>query len=346
MTVRYFRPAQPLAIQRIVARLQVTSKEDWWSALSNEQQKQYMAEHPNSEKTKQFKAEQPDAQPDDPATEAPKTTEAPNDDAQPAADDNTKKHDWDAESKLPEHKPLSGPKDDADSLSGDAHADREVVALLDKLKEMTDEAQAKGEKAPDYDLCQVSVPGTNLFCAVNKDIPRAKMPQLKGRPEPGSPAADMPKDKGGEVDTEPAFKEALEKKGIKLVEKSVPAATLKATQSQLVGSKVAGMCAALKKDPNNPGITAPIFVSKDGYVLDGHHRWAAVVGLQMAKGGGEPVEMKTIQVDMSIEDLLKFSNEFCEDIGIKPKDTKSQAKLQAKVAIQRYKIALQRIKRL
>lgn len=343
MTVRFFKP-EPSPIQRIIARLQVEAKDDWWSSLSNEQQKQYMQEHPNSEKTKQFKAEQPDAQPDDTAPEDTKQAEDQGDSTKPASDDK-EEHTWDADSKLPEHKPLSGPKDDADSLSGDAHADREVVALLDKLKEMTDEAQAKGEKAPDYDLCQVSIPGTNLFCAVNKDIPRAQMPQLKGRPEPGSPAADMPKDKGGEVDTEPAFRAALEKKGIKMVEKSVPAATLKATQSQLVGSKVAGMCAALKKDPNNPGITAPIFVSKDGYVLDGHHRWAAVVGLQMAKGGTDPVEMKTVQVDMSIEDLLKFSNEFCEDIGIKPKDTKSQAKFQAKAAIQRYSIALQRIKR-
>jgi hypothetical protein len=162
------------------------------------------------------------------------------------------------------------------------------------------------------------------------------MPQLKGKPAPGSIAADLPRDKGGEVDTEPAFREALEKRGVKMVEKSVPAATLKATQSQLVGSKVAGMCDALKKNPNNPGITAPIFVSKDGYVLDGHHRWAAVVGLQLAKGANDPVDMNVVEVDMDIEGLVKFTNQFCEDIGIKPKDTKEAARLMA-ASIQFYK---------
>lgn len=298
-------------------------KADWWSDMSADQQQQYLDEHPNSDKAKQARQEQKQAKPAEaPAEDKPKAE-------QPPAKETVKKPtepEKPATDEAPAPEEMKGPATDEESLSGDAEADRQVVALLDKLKEMADDAKAKGVKAPDYDLCEVSIPGTNLFCGDNKGIPRAKMPQLKGKPAPGSEADTLPKDKNGEVDTEAAFKKALIKKGAKLEAKEVPAATLKATQSQLVGPKIAGMLAALKEDPNNKGITAPIFVSKDGYVLDGHHRWAAVVGLQLAKGNSDPVTMKTIQVDMSIGDLVKFTNEFCEDIGIKPKDAKTEAR--------------------
>lgn len=199
---------------------------------------------------------------------------------------------------------------------------KEVVALLDKLKNMSDEAIAKGNSAPNYDLCQVSVPGTNLFCQVSLDIPRKEMPQLKGTPIKGSQADKLPKDKKGEVDTEAIFRNALKKYGAKLTNKKVDASTLKATQSELVGSKVAGMTDALKQNPKNEGITAPIFVSKDGYILDGHHRWAAQVGLSL--NNDKPVMMDVVEVDMSAEDLVKFTNNFCEKIGIKSKAGKVQ----------------------
>lgn len=201
-------------------------------------------------------------------------------------------------------------------------ARKKVVALLDNLKKMTDEAISKGESAPNYDLCKVSVPGTNLFCQVSLDIPRQDMPQLKGFATPGSPADKLPKDSKGEVDTEQLFKKALEKSGTKMFRKKIDASTLKATQSELVGSKVAGMTSALKKDPNNPGITAPIFVSKDGYILDGHHRWAAQVGLSLNED--QPVMMDVVEVDMDAKQLVNFTNKFCTSIGIKQKAGKVQ----------------------
>ena len=205
---------------------------------------------------------------------------------------------------------------------------KKVVAILDKLKAMSDEASAKGEKAPDYDLCKVAVPGTNLFCQVSLDIPRAEMPQLKGNAIPGTPADDLPKDKNGEVDTEAAFKKALEASGAKMTPKKIDASTLKATQSQLVGAKVAGMTAALKKEPNHEAITAPIFVSKDGYILDGHHRWAAQVGLSLNQD--KPVMMNVVEVDMDAKSLVDFTNKFCNDIGIKQKAGKIKEAMELK----------------
>ena len=60
---------------------------------------------------------------------------------------------------------LPGPTSDENSVSGDAAAERKV---LEKLKSI-------GPK-DDVDLCSISVPGTNLFCAGNKQIPRDEMP--------------------------------------------------------------------------------------------------------------------------------------------------------------------------
>lgn len=180
-----------------------------------------------------------------------------------------------------------------------------------------DELAAKADKGEDFNLCQITVPGTNLYCDDNQGIPREEMPQFKGKPLPGTPAADMPTDNKGEVDTEPLFKKMLKEKGIKTVETEVPSDKLKATQSELVGSKVAGMTKALEEDPNNPGITAPIYVSRDGFVIDGHHRWAAVTSAAIK--AGKPANMKVIVVDMDIKDAIPMCNQFAEEQGIAAK---------------------------
>jgi hypothetical protein len=200
---------------------------------------------------------------------------------------------------------------------------QKVATKIDDLARMGKEAKAKGEKAPNYNLCQVSIPGTNLYCGGNKGIPRAEMPQFKGTPEPGSPAEKLPKDpKTGEVDTEEFFKEMLQKDGVKVSEPTpVPPDRLKSTQSELVGVKVAGMSEVIDAGPDHPAygaITAPIYVSNDGYVLDGHHRWAAVVA-HNAKNPNKPIPMNVRVIDEPIEPLVKRSNKFAEEIGIKPK---------------------------
>ena len=198
---------------------------------------------------------------------------------------------------------------------------QQISTIIDKLAELGKQAKEKGEKAPNFNLCQVSVPGTNLYCDGNKGIPREDMPQFKGTPEPGSPADKLPKDENGEADTEEFFKEMLNKQGIKVSEPTeVPADRLKATQSELVGVKVAGMSKVLA-DPNHPAyekITAPIYVSNDGYVLDGHHRWAAIVAHNAANPKNQ-IPMNVRVIDEPIEPLVKRSNKFAEEIGIRAK---------------------------
>jgi hypothetical protein len=198
---------------------------------------------------------------------------------------------------------------------------QQISTIIDKLAELGKQAKEKGEKAPNFNLCQVSVPGTNLYCDGNKGIPREDMPQFKGTPEPGSIADKLPKDENGEADTEEFFKQMLNKQGIKVSEPTaVPADRLKATQSELVGPKVAGMSKVLA-DPNHPAygkITAPIYVSNDGYVLDGHHRWAAVVA-HNASNPDNQIPMNVRVIDEPIVPLVKRSNKFAEEIGIRAK---------------------------
>ena len=208
---------------------------------------------------------------------------------------------------------------DKDSSNGSDKVEHEVAAQLELLAKMANEAKAKGEDAPDYNLCDISVPGTNIFCQGNKGVARENMPQLKGRVIKGSEAEKLAEKQGdpdykGQVDAEEAFMKHLKKKGIAMDSKTVPAENLKSTQSELVGTKVAGMTEALKADPKHKHITAPIFISKDGYVLDGHHRWAAHVGLGF--NTCNPVTMKVIEVDMDINQLLKETNKFADDFGI------------------------------
>jgi hypothetical protein len=198
---------------------------------------------------------------------------------------------------------------------------QQISTVIDKLAQMGTEAKAKGEQAPNFNLCKVSIPGTNLYCSGNKGIERGDMPQFKGTPQPGSPADKLPKDENGEADTEEFFKQMLNKDGIKVSEPTaVPPDRLKATQSELVGVKVAGMSKVLA-DPNHPAygkITAPIYVSNDGYVLDGHHRWAAVVA-HNAANPDKQIPMNVRVIDEPIEPLVTRSNAFAEKMGIRAK---------------------------
>lgn len=203
---------------------------------------------------------------------------------------------------------------------------QQISTIVDKLAELGNQAKANGEKAPNFNLCQVSIPGTNLYCDGNKGIPREDMPQFKGTPEPGSVADKLPKDASGEADTEEFFKKMLEKQGINVSKPvAVPPDRLKATQSELVGVKVAGMSKALEENPNHPKITAPIYVSNDGYVLDGHHRWAAVVAYN-ASHPDKQIPMNIRVIDEPIVPLVKRSNKFAEEIGIRAKAADTGAK--------------------
>lgn len=236
------------------------------------------------------------------------------------------------------------PNADRDAFDGGSDVDnlspkqrRKISTRIDRIVDKTKEASAAGTPLPNINLCDVTIPGTNLYCDGNKGIPRDKMPQFGGTPRPGSIADKLPKNSKGEVDVEPLFREHLKKTGIKTVPTTVPSDQLKATQGELDGSKVSGMTQALRNNPDNPGIRAPIYVTRDGYVVDGHHRWAAMTSY--AAETGNPLEMDVIVIDTDAEDAVDISNKFTKKIGIEPKSAdpnkqKKESKLSLKALIQ------------
>jgi len=190
---------------------------------------------------------------------------------------------------------------------------KEVAVFLEEFHKEVQAMKAAGKKAKNLDLCKVTVPGTNLFCGENKGIPRGDMPQIGGKTRPGTKADKLPKNKDGEVDGTDAFISHLEGKKIEVRRTKVPAAELKATQTELIGAKVAGMMLAEGFDPSE----RPIFVSRDGYVVDGHHRWAAVVGRDASDGKLGDRTMNVQMVDMDIMDVLKEASKWADEFGIK-----------------------------
>lgn len=199
--------------------------------------------------------------------------------------------------------------------------------LIEKLGKVAADAEKSGKKFV-YDLCKVTVKGTSAFCGGNKGIDRAEMPQAKGEVVEGSKADKALKAQNAkrkaegkepktEYDASKEFEAHLEKAGIKVGKpKMVNADKLKATQRNMQGEKVAGMMSAAKKGEFDPS-AEPIYVSRDGYVVDGHHRWAATLGLDMKDGKlGNNHQQNVRVLDAPISQILKEANNFTTEFGI------------------------------
>jgi len=200
----------------------------------------------------------------------------------------------------------------------------DVHTFVKELAKRAQDAKDKGEKAPEIDLCRVSVPGTNLFCADSLGVKRIDMPQLSGKTVEGSraraEAERQDPSKGPVADREvnigPAFTRSLEDRGVAVRERAVPASRLRASQSQLVGANVSWM---MGQPRDSDVLQGRIFVTRDGYVIDGHHRWAALVGVDLADGRLGDVDINVTEIDMPISEALQYANEFATAYGIAPK---------------------------
>lgn len=203
------------------------------------------------------------------------------------------------------------------------NSEQEVSLLIDRLAEEAAFAKETGTETPDYNLCNVTIPATNLFCLENKGIGRTEMPQFSGEPIPGSYAQmKADNDPKHEANVTDEFAELLDKLGIEVEETTMKVETMKATQTELVGTKVAGMRAAMRKGKI---AEESIYVTRDGYIVDGHHRWAAKMAIDLEDGKLGDVEMGVKMIDADIGYILDLSNGFTEMAGIKKKGTGANA---------------------
>lgn len=113
------------------------------------------------------------------------------------------------------------------------------------------------------------------------NIPRAKMPQIRS-------------------DLVPEFVDELEAAGVRVERmKKIGVAKLKPTQQEINNEKVVKMLSA------PPSVLAkPVIVSKDFYILDGHHRWLALLNSK------PDFKIQTYFVHLPIRQLLKRANSF------------------------------------
>jgi len=203
----------------------------------------------------------------------------------------------------------------------------EAYTALSKLGKFIKDAKKDGEKVK-INVCKISVPGTNLFCGESiateeypEGVPRVEMPQLSGIPIKGSRADKMPRiDDEGNVDIGKLFTEeylANLDPPVRTVEAEVPASSLRASQSELKGKTVAYMMSEDgQKTLDDP--KAVIYVSRDGYIIDGHHRWAGKVGRDLQDGKTGDVNIKVRRIDMPIMEVLDAALDFAES-EIEPK---------------------------
>lgn len=193
----------------------------------------------------------------------------------------------------------------------------QIATLTDKMAKMINKAVKSGEKPPDFDLCKVSSPGTNLFCQETLGIPRIQMPQMRGIPVPGTHAATLKASKKtGKVDLSAEFIDHMKANGISTTEESISASHLRASQSQIVGSRVVQLV-----NEANAGTRdlreKPIFVTRDNYIVDGHHHWAADVAYNYQHG--KDYKIPVHKLDCDIGKALDMANEFTKAQGLAPK---------------------------
>lgn len=203
----------------------------------------------------------------------------------------------------------------------------DVASFTDRIAQFGQQEKAKGENSR-LNLCEVSVPGTNLFCGDNQGIPRKDMPQLKGEVRPGSPAAANA-DSTGHADITGGFVDLLRSKGVGLSQDQVKSESLKSTQKELVGEKVAGIAQGIRDGKVDITGGDRILVSKDNYILDGHHRWAGAILNDAEDGHLGDSTMPITRVDMGILDLVKEANAYANQQGIIQQSASQQAALHA-----------------
>ncbi len=174
---------------------------------------------------------------------------------------------------------------------------KQVSTLIKRLGETAAEMAEHGASAPVFNLCNVSVEGTNIFCSGHKGIPRAEMPVIPAK-------------------RTKEFIKYLIGRGYKVEKGNEEARNLRATQSEISGAKVAAAMARIKKD----GFYKRLVVSRDDYVLDGHHTWAGQLGLDAKAGNLEDDNrsVKVARVDIPIIKLIAEAEKFTGGKGKKP----------------------------
>jgi GNAT superfamily N-acetyltransferase len=195
---------------------------------------------------------------------------------------------------------------------------KQVSTLIMRLGETAKEMAEQGEEAPVFNLCNVSIEGTNLFCSQQKGIPRAEMPVI--------PAKQTK-----------AFVKHLKSLGYEIERSTERADHLRATQSEISGAKVAASMERIRKE----GFYKRLVVSDDDYILDGHHTWAGQLGVDAQDNtlkGDKHVKISRVNID--IIKLIEIADQWTKEHGIAKKPASEKPKHYRRMTIEQARRAL------
>ena len=98
----------------------------------------------------------------------------------------------------------------------------------------------------------------------------------------------------------PAFNKYMKDNDVTVENMKIEVGKLKPTQSEINNEKVK----RFMKSDDKKFLYKKVLVSSDNYLLDGHHRWAALLGLD-AKN-----EIECVRFSVPIKKLLKLAHSF------------------------------------
>lgn len=183
---------------------------------------------------------------------------------------------------------LSTPADAFESIS---HKEKVAVSPED-LRGVLQRAAMKN--VGPVDLTHLTIEGTPLFAGgLNRN--RLSMPQI-----PKEHQAD--------------FLESLKAQGIDVKRESVSPTSLLPTQNEIDAGRVGQKLLDYDKGKT----IRPVMVSKDSYVLDGHHRWAVEVALDV-ESPQAGIKMPVIRIMQDHDKALRTMLAYTKKTGIKNK---------------------------
>jgi hypothetical protein len=181
--------------------------------------------------------------------------------------------------------------------------------ITDIAKHVASHADPQTRANPKYDRSNLA----NLHLSTGRDVfaqgpitgiyQRAAMPQIR-------------------ADAKPAFFDALSRAGVSVTREQVSPFDLKPSQRDYSLAGASGMHEAfgakgMFESDYKPKDGDRILVDKDGYVIDGHHRWAAY---QMEALTNPDVKIPVIRIDASREELIGKGDGGSKDAAYIAKD--------------------------
>ena len=153
-----------------------------------------------------------------------------------------------------------------------------VSALFMKMADRTDHP----------DITEIKIEGTLLFGDEGMGIARKDMPQI-------------------DKDLRPEFLDDLEKDGITSEKEKVDPKTLKPIQKEVSGSRSGAIYNKYREEGKIPKQDR-ILISKDGFVIDGHHTWAASVAFSFDNPSAKiPVYRLSVNAQEALDASLAWT---------------------------------------